>query len=245
MRRGLGLAYLATRTAARRRPPVSDPQARLEEGAQYLQRVTQRLLTLHGVQLDIRGDVPSPPAILTSNHVSYLDPVLITAACPCLPIAKADILGWPLIGVAMKSMGVLFVDRERKGAGASPARAARTALEAGLSIVNFAEGTTTDGTRLGRFQIGLFRLARKLDVPVVPLHVGYNEPSMAWVGDATFVPHYARFAARPRTRARVTFCPPIQPLAAASAAELAEATRESIAAVAGIRLDPDPRRVPA
>ena len=209
----------------------------MEEGAAYLQYVSRRLLALHGVQLDVRGEVPEPPAILTSNHVSYLDPVLISAACPCVPIAKAESAGWPLVGAAMRSIGVLFVDRSRKGGGASPARAARSALEARVSVVNFAEGTTTDGTRLARFQVGMFRLARKLDVPVVPVHVGYQEPSMAWVGAATFIPHYLRFASRSRTRARVTFCPPIQPLAAQTAAELAAATRASIADVAGLRLD--------
>lgn len=231
------LVYLATRTALRARPPASDRSARLREGAAHLQRVSRRLLFLHGVQLDVRGEVPASPAILASNHVSYMDPVLISAACQGIPIAKAESARWPLVGVAMRSIGVLFVDRSRKGGGASPARAARGAIEAGLSVVNFAEGTTTDGTRLARFQVGLFRLARKLEVPVVPVHVGYRESSMAWVGDATFVPHYLRFAARSRTRARVTFCPPIQPLAAATAAELAAATRASIADVAGLRLD--------
>ena len=232
-----GFAYLAARTATRSRPPASDRTARVEEGAAYLQSVSQRLLLIHGVQLDVRGEVPEAPAILTSNHVSYLDPVLVSAACPCVPLAKAESAQWPLVGAAMRSIGVLFVDRNRRGGGASPARAARTALEAGISVVNFAEGTTTDGTRLGRFMVGMFRLARKLEVPVVPVHVGYREPSMAWVGAATFVPHYLRFAARRRTRARVTFCPPIQPRAAATAAELAAATRACIADVAGLSLD--------
>ena len=238
--RGVGFAYVAARTALRVKPKASDRRVRLEEGATYLQKVTRRLLVLHGVQLEVRGPVPDPPALLVANHISYLDPLLITSACKCLPIAKAEIAGWPLVGAAMKSLGVLFVDRRRKGAGASPARAARTALEAGVSVVNFAEGTTTDGTRVGRFQVGLFRLARKLDVPVVPVHVGYQEPSMAWVGDATFLPHYARFAARPRTQAQLTFCPSIKPRSAQTAAELATTTRSAVAAVAGLALDGSP-----
>jgi 1-acyl-sn-glycerol-3-phosphate acyltransferase len=77
-------------------------------------------------------------------------------------------------------------------------------------VLNFPEGTTTDGRALLPFRRGVFGAARLAKVPIVPVAIDYESPSLAWVGDEDFLPHYLRTAARPRTAVRVAFGSPMQ-----------------------------------
>jgi hypothetical protein len=56
--------------------------------ARALQRLAQEVLEVHGIRVEVLGTLPRP-ALLVANHVSWLDPLVIMANAPCLPIALA------------------------------------------------------------------------------------------------------------------------------------------------------------
>jgi 1-acyl-sn-glycerol-3-phosphate acyltransferase len=184
-----------------------------------------------GVEADVRGRLPSGPVLLASNHVSWLDPIVVAAALPCVPISKLDLRGWPVFGPLAGRLGVIFHARGDGASGLRVLREAEAALQAGLAVLNFPEGTTSDGRAVLRFHKGLFGLAARHGVPVVPVALRYEPAELAWTGDATFLPHYLRLAARRRSRVVLSLGEPLHGAPGGDAAALAAAVRGQVAAL--------------
>src|SRR6266851_6271389 len=120
-----------------------------------------------------------PISLLVANHVSWLDPLVIMAHAPCLPVAKSEVARWPVVGSIAVASGVQFVERGSALSGARLVRAAARALSAGASVLNFPEGTTSQGGSILPFRPGAFRAARAASVPVVPIVISYRFDELA------------------------------------------------------------------
>jgi 1-acyl-sn-glycerol-3-phosphate acyltransferase len=201
--RGL-FAALADLGAARLSPPT-DPG----DAAGRLSAAVRAICEAHDIVLRVDGELPRAPSLVVANHVSYLDPIAILSAIPAMPLAKAEVATWPVIGPIGRALGVAFVDRDDPGSRARVLRRIHDVLAAGTSVVNFPEGTTTDGARVLPFLRGSFGIAARLDAPVVPLAIRYRDPSMAWTDGATFLPHYVRMARAARTEVDLVIAPPM------------------------------------
>jgi 1-acyl-sn-glycerol-3-phosphate acyltransferase len=177
----------------------------LEQRARELSWVAENMAALTGARPRIQGNVPVGPCVLVSNHVSYLDPVVIASQVRCAPIAKSEVMHWPAMGEIARRTGVLFVKRGSAHSGARVLREGLRALAQGVSILVFPEGTTTIGDGVLPFRRGALGLAKLAGVPVVPVAVRYEERDAAWVGNESFVPHLARTVARPTTTMTVHF----------------------------------------
>ena len=154
------------------------------------------------------------PALVLSNHVSWLDIVALGSLRPLSFVAKSEIDGWPVIGSFARLQRTIFVDRSRRGATAHVNAALAKRLAAGELIVLFAEGTTSDGMRLLPFRSSLVGAARDAlsagtgglsRIRLQPLALAYTHrgglpltrierPEVAWYGDMDLVPHLALFA---------------------------------------------------
>ncbi len=163
----------------------------------------------HSFEVEAVGTPPRGAAVLVANHLSYLDPVVLATLAPLVLIGKLEVEKWPMIGDVGRTHGVLFVKRGDPYSGARVLRGALTALRAGVPVLNFPEGTTTDGGQLLPFKRGVFGVARLAGVPVIPVALRFEAKALHWVGGATFLPHYLRTAARPRTIVRVTYGEPL------------------------------------
>jgi 1-acyl-sn-glycerol-3-phosphate acyltransferase len=210
-----------------------DPVALRRERAYFLRDLFGRVAALHGIAISGEGPWPLGPVLLASNHVSYLDPIVVGGLVPCVPISKVDVSSWPVIGGFARDLGVLFVERGNGHSGMRTLRDAARALADGVSVLNFPEGTTTRGDRVLRFREGLFAVARSAGVPVVPVAVSYDPAELAWVDAQTFVPHYLRLAGAPRARALVRFGAPLSARAFPSAAALAAAAHDEVESLLG------------
>jgi 1-acyl-sn-glycerol-3-phosphate acyltransferase len=232
VRAGARLAATGATAAvvAARARSLSRRGARARELARAMRDGCRAVLRHHGVLVDAAGAPPHGPVLMACNHVSWLDPLVVAACVPCAPISKLDVRGWPVVGSLARRLGVIFHDRGDGASGLRVLRAAELALEAGLPVLNFPEGTTTDGAGVLRFRKGLFGLAQRLGVPVVPVAVRYQPADLAWTGDATFVPHYLRLAARGTSRVRLRFGAPVR-ADGADAAALADEVRGRVVAL--------------
>jgi 1-acyl-sn-glycerol-3-phosphate acyltransferase len=208
------------------------PDASLREGAReralVLRDAARRVLHLHGIVVEATGALPIGPVILVANHVSWLDPLVIASLVPCAPVSKLEVARWPVIGSIARELGVVFVSRGDPASGARALNAAADALAHGVSVLNFPEGTTTAGGGVLPFRAGIFGLALRTAVPVVPVGLAYDPPSLAWVGDATFLPHYLTLATRRRARATVRLGTPVVPTGGMRAAGLARAIHADV-----------------
>lgn len=199
------------------------------ECAQELSWLAENLCALHGVRACVRGVLPSGPCVLVANHLSYFDPVVLAAQTPLVAIAKRDVADWPLVGKACQKLGVSFVTRGDAHSGARVLREALRALEDGVSMLVFPEGTTTRGEQVLPFKRGIFGVAQRAGVPIVPVALRYEREDAAWVGDETFLPHYVRTMAHVCTRVSVEYLAPLPRDRGQSANGLAELARRSIA----------------
>jgi 1-acyl-sn-glycerol-3-phosphate acyltransferase len=98
-------------------------------------------------------------------------------------------------------------------------------------VLNFPEGTTSDGRGVGSFRRGIFGLASLAGVPVVPARVSYGDDRVPWIGGESFAPHYWRLAGVSRVGARVRFGEALHPGAPERAEELALRAHEAISAL--------------
>jgi 1-acyl-sn-glycerol-3-phosphate acyltransferase len=191
-------------------------------------RTAATILRVHGVDVRLSGGVPVGPHVVACNHVSYLDPLVVSAVVPCVSIAKGETAQWPIIGPGLRALGVVFVRREDPHSGAVALRRAWRALESGASVLNFPEGTTSDGRCVYPFRRGMFGVALLARVPVLPLRIVYEDDRVPWFGGATFAPHYWKLAGSERIVVRVRVGEPIQPRPAENARDLAARVREAV-----------------
>jgi 1-acyl-sn-glycerol-3-phosphate acyltransferase len=201
--------------------------------AAKLRELLAYVTALHGVDVEIEGIAPEGAAVLASNHVSWLDPLVLGGIVPCVPISKDGVASWPMVGAIARDLGVLFVERGNGRSGMRVLRGASRALGDGLAVLNFPEGTTTTGDGVLPFHPGLLWMAHDAEVPIVPVAISYDRPELAWVGDDSFLPHYLKLAGGTRSRARVRFGEPIAAGAWSASADLACAVRSSVLRLIG------------
>lgn len=226
-------------------------------------------LRLFSVRVTQSGSPPPPgePALVLSNHVSWLDIVALGSLRPLSFVAKSEIEGWPLIGTLAKLQRTVFIERAKRAATASVNATVGERLVSGDLIVLFAEGTTGDGLRLLPFRSSLVGAARAAlsaetgglaRIRLQPLALAYprrnglpvtraERPEIAWYGDMDLAPHLALFAKRGPIDVHVNWGAPI---AFEPATDRKRATAQAEAAVRQglreIRLGgPTSRPVPA
>ncbi len=169
------------------------------------------LARLLGVEARWHGAVPDPPFVLVANHLSYVDILLLGSRLPCLFVAKAEVAEWPVLGHLCRSVGTLFIDRDRKRDVPRTLEAIRETLGRGLGVVFFPEGTSSDGARVPPFRPALLELPARLGMPVHHAALAYRTPagsppageSVCWWGDAPFLPHLLRLLRLPAIEATV------------------------------------------
>jgi 1-acyl-sn-glycerol-3-phosphate acyltransferase len=132
-------------------------------------------LALNGVSVTLAGaeHVPDGPVIFMSNHQSNFDILSLLAALPRQIhwIAKKELFEIPVFGPSMRRGGYIPLDRSDGRKALQSMDEAASTIHHGRSVVLFPEGTrTTDGNLLP-FKRGGFILARKADVPVIPVTI--------------------------------------------------------------------------
>lgn len=221
--------YGACRHVDARLRPLADVPATSLRRRDYLAHVAATMCSLHGVRISVAGELPRVgPAIMVANHVSYLDPLLVMSVVPTLAIAKHEVGAWPILGEFARGLDLLLVDRARAHSGARVLLRAKTLLERGVSILVFPEGTTTCGEQVLPFKRGMFGLAARLGLPVVPIALRYADTRMAWVGDASFLPHYLATTTRERLEAQLEFGAPMHAHRGEAAEQFAARVREAM-----------------
>jgi 1-acyl-sn-glycerol-3-phosphate acyltransferase len=199
---------------------------------------SRRLLRIVHVRVAVHGDlggVPDgAPALLLSNHVSWLDVFVVRASVECRFVAKSDIRGWPVLGWLVAQQGTVFVQRARRADTARVNASLEQALARGEPMVVFPEGTTTDGTEVRAFHASLLQPVVAVGGYAVPVALRYRDShgarsdAAAYAGDRSLWDSAKLLTAERETLAEVHF---LAPLAAASAHRrvLAEAAARSVA----------------
>jgi lyso-ornithine lipid O-acyltransferase len=168
-----------------------------------------KILLMLGIEVD-RGSGPPPGNhLFIGNHRSYIDPIIPLHDVKALPVGKAEVATWPVIGYATKVTGVIFVKRESKSSRADVLAAMRDVLKQGYSVLVYPEGTTHVQPTTIDFRTGAFNMAAKEGFSIVPMAIDYADLGDAWVGNDTFIPHFLRCFGKKRTYVKIRYGQPV------------------------------------
>lgn len=133
-------------------------------------------LKMCGIRVLVKGreKISKPPYIIMCNHQSALDIFVLYLAMPFLFkwIAKRQLFSIPVVGWIMKRANYISIDRESPREGLKAINDAAQKIRNGLNILIFPEGTRSRDGKLLPFKKGVFSLALRAGVPVIP--VGIN-----------------------------------------------------------------------
>lgn len=113
------------------------------------------------------------PQIFMANHQSDFD-ILISLAYIRVQfrwIAKKELFTIPIFGAAMRSAGYIEIDRSNKEKALQSIDEAALRIRRGKSIMTFPEGTRSRDGEIKPFKQGVFHLAIRAGVPIVPVSI--------------------------------------------------------------------------
>ena len=201
----LGIVALNVRKTAKRYNQSNE--ASLKKAKEVMSNCFCKLLDLLGVEVEVEGVPPEKNVIYVSNHRSYLDGLIIGSLTGSFFVIKSETARWFLLGNAIKKTANIFVNRnslsDRTASGIKVLRRVRS----GFSVCIFPEGTTCQGPGCREMHDGIFRLAAKAGITVVPVTVEYERPDVAWLGDDRFVSHFLRCFGVKNTKAKIKVGP--------------------------------------
>jgi lyso-ornithine lipid O-acyltransferase len=193
---------------------ITRPATR-EQRADWLHRFCARALRGMGIQITVEGTYPERGALI-SNHLSYLDIVVYAALHPCVFVSKEEIRSWPVVGWMTTMSGTVYVARGHGGSALKARKGMQEALNAGLPVVFFPEGTTSNGTGLLKFHSGLLGQVMEGGATVTAAYLHYTmdpkenagktvSDDVCYWGDRNMLSHIFTFLGLRGVRAEVRF----------------------------------------
>lgn len=148
-------------------------------------RVIQRLIELWartfllflgtGIEVTGRDQIdPNGQYVFVANHLSNVDipAMFLTAPVPIRYLAKKEVYKIPMVGLAMRRIGMVRVDRERGSSIHAEVNAGvAEATGRGLSLIIFPEGTRSVSGEPAAFKKGAFRIAIANGLTIVPVTI--------------------------------------------------------------------------
>jgi lyso-ornithine lipid O-acyltransferase len=186
------------------------------------------ILRALGMRVHVKGTLSDKrPLLVASNHISWTDIMVLGSMVDVKFIARADMEGWPLIGMLSKLQRTVFIERERKRSSGDQASEIASRMAKGDAMVLFAEGSTGDGNMILPFKSTLFGAASMAisegaaeQVFIQPVAIAYtrlhgvplgrrHRPLAAWIGDEDLMPHLRVLLAEGALDVEVHFGEPI------------------------------------
>jgi lyso-ornithine lipid O-acyltransferase len=191
------------------------------------------MLRIFGLRTEVSGEPTTQPKgrgrLVVSNHRGVADILVLWRLFGGRMVSRADLSRWPLIGLAGRRLGTVFVDRSSTRSGAATIRTVRNLLREGVSVTIFPEGTTFPGDEVRPFHPGGLAAVIGTGAVVVPVGLAYSQGSQAAFLDESFVAHLSRMASAPASFVSVSVGPPLDVPANARPSTLAQTCRAAVA----------------
>lgn len=134
------------------------------------------LLWLTSTRVDVIGQenvMMDRPQIFMANHQSDFDILIVLAHIPgqFRWIAKKELFKIPIFGKAMRNAGYIEIDRQNHERALKSLDEAAQKIREGKSVVTFPEGTRSRDGKVRPFKQGMFHLAIRSGVPIIPIAI--------------------------------------------------------------------------
>ena len=147
--------------------------------------------------------------ILMPNHRSYLDIFIVAALTPAAMVGKEELKKWPFGKLGVKVTNSILVDRSEIKSLVKTMNKIKAAVNQGIPVILFPEGTTHIGPLTKPFKNGSFQIAANANIPVIPMAIHYKDINDAWVGNDTLLRHFFRQMGKPVTKVFIQYGTPI------------------------------------
>ncbi len=140
-------------------------------------------INLHGVDLssiDLRN------TMVVSNHISWLDTVVMLRLCYLRYIGKVEMLKWPFLSMIIKAGGTIFINRLNKRELLTLNQQVANVLTDGATIGLYPEGTTSDGVKILPFKAPILEAALMAKSNVIPVVLSYRKEDNKLATEVTF-----------------------------------------------------------
>ena len=165
------------------------------------------LTRIFGLKITFFGNPNKKKVLFVSNHISYLDIIILGSAVNAIFVAKSEIKNWPVINKLCTLGKTIFVEREDYRSIKKQTENIKDSLQDGFNVILFPEGTSSDGSKVLKFKSSLFKLidAGELkDFYIQPISISYNKldglpldknyrPFLAWFGSMDLISHAWKF----------------------------------------------------
>ena len=179
--------------------------------AAWMKESAQALADFMNVSVRFSG-TPPDGGLIVSNHLSYLDILVLGVARPTIFVSKYEVRFWPWVGWLTQCAGTLYINREQRKDVARLKDSIREKLREGLPIAFFPEGTSTGGGEVLPFRPSLLEPASATGCAVTPASIAYHLPEGGSVSDEvcywkdmTFGSHIWNLLSKQKIEASVIF----------------------------------------
>jgi 1-acyl-sn-glycerol-3-phosphate acyltransferase len=138
----------------------------------------------------IDGDVFKPKAMIVSNHISYIDILVISSLIPTVFVTSFDVKQQFFLGFLSRLGSSIFVDRRPMRFNPHQIIEIAKVMVHSCSVSIFPEATSSDGTKLLPFKSSLFEAALKISGIIQPAVIRYSDKSVAYYGNHNFFSHF-------------------------------------------------------
>ena len=129
---------------------------------------------IFNMDVTIEGVPPDAPFFLVSNHLSYLDIVPLYLSLRCTFVAKKAVRTWPILGFMVHSVGVIFVDRNRRTDVKRVNKELSESMNEYQGLIFFPEATSSGGEDILPFHASLLQFPAEKEVPVHTASISYK-----------------------------------------------------------------------
>ncbi len=165
---------------------------------------------------------PDENYLIVSNHLSYLDVLILSYRFPSCFVTSKEVKNTPFLGQIVSLAGCLFVDRKDRRHLKDEINELRDALHSGLNVAVFPEATSTNGDGVLRFRRPLFESSLATGKSILPLTINYqtishqsvtykNRDLVCWYGEMDFFPHFLKVLEQKEISVEVVVAPAFKP----------------------------------
>ena len=182
------------------------------------------LRTIFDIKVIVIGDegqLERGGYVIISNHVSYVDGIILGSLFPVVIVSKKEVKSWPIIGPWTALCGTIFINRQRKELLPLLIEEISMKLMQEVNVLLFPEGTSTNGERMLPFQTAPLAAPLRKRGIIVPVTLTYksiedepvsvaNRDLVYWYGDMSFLDHFWKLLSLRGIEAMVTIQPKIE-----------------------------------
>jgi lyso-ornithine lipid O-acyltransferase len=172
-----------------------------------------------GVRIKSYGTALTEKTLFVSNHISWLDILIIGSLVPVHFLSKHEVKTMPVLGWLATRAGTLYIKRGKHESASEASSEITAALNLDHNSLIFAEGKTDDGhvkkfhSRMMQSAIDAHAMVQPVAIffPLLNAERGRTEinPTTLFMGDTSIAESFDRIARAPYIDAEVHFLKPI------------------------------------